>query len=319
MTLKASLSKLEKQFGARSIQRLGDTDFGPVEVIPTGIPSVDEALGIGGFPRGRIVEIIGPESSGKTLIALSAVAEAQAAGGTAAFVDAEHAMDRAWSAKIGVDIDNLLVSQPDYGEQALEITLELVKSGEVDIVVVDSVAALVPKNELEGQIGDAQMGLQARMMSQALRMLTPEVSKSKTLVIFINQLRSKIGVVYGSPETTTGGNALKFYASVRLDVRKIQAIKENDQAVGIQTRVKVIKNKVAAPFREASFDLIYGKGISKIGDWLDIAVRKGVVEKSGSWYSMDGTRLGQGRSAVIELLESDLVLFSDIKKALQSK
>jgi len=294
--IETALTQIEKQFGKGSIMRLGAKDaLVPVETIPTGALSLDAALGIGGIPRGRVVEIFGPESSGKTTLALQVVAEAQKQGGMAAFVDAEHALDAGYARKLGVDVDNLLVSQPDYGEQALEIAEALVRSNAIDVVVVDSVAALVPKAELEGEMGDSLPGLQARLMSQALRKLTAIVAKSKTSLIFINQIREKIGVMFGNPETTTGGRALKFYSSVRLDVRRIASIKDGDRVVGNRTKAKVVKNKMAAPFREAEFDILYGEGISKEGDLIDLAVGLNLVEKSGAWFSFGGERIGQGR------------------------
>src|SRR5579862_1627504 len=294
--LEAAISQIEKSYGKGSIMRLGSKDvLVPVNVIPTGSISIDAALGVGGLPRGRVIEIYGPESGGKTTLTLHVIAEAQKLGGQAAFIDAEHALDPSYARKLGVDVDNLLVSQPDNGEQALEIAEALIRSNAVDVVVVDSVAALVPRAELEGDMGDPQMGLQARLMSQALRKLTAIVSKSKTSLIFINQIREKIGVMFGNPETTTGGRALKFYSSIRIDIRRIQSIKEGDRVVGSRTRAKVVKNKVAAPFREAEFDIIYGEGVSREGDLLDIGVDKGVLEKSGTWISYKSERLGQGR------------------------
>jgi recombination protein RecA len=303
--IELAFATIEKQFGKGSIMRLGSKEIVPISVIPTGAISFDAALGVGGFPRGRVVEIFGPESSGKTTIALQVIAEAQKTGGLAAFVDAEHALDPAYAKKLGVDVDNLLVSQPDYGEQALEITETLVRSGAVDVLVVDSVAALVPKAELDGEMGDSHMGLQARLMSQALRKLTGTVSKSRTCLIFINQIREKIGVMFGNPETTTGGRALKFYSSVRIDIRRIAAIKDGDVMTGSRTRVKVVKNKVAAPFREAEFDIMYGEGISREGDLLDIAANNNMVEKSGSWYSYKGERIGQGRENARQFLKDN--------------
>jgi recombination protein RecA len=314
--LETALSQIEKQFGKGSIMRLGSKDaLVPVSVISTGSISVDAALGVGGFPRGRVNEIFGPESSGKTTIALQVIAEAQKAGGIAAFIDVEHALDPAYARKLGVDIDNLLVSQPDYGEQALEITNTLTSSGQIDVLVVDSVAALVPKAELDGEMGDSHMGLQARLMSQALRKLTGVVSKSRTCLIFINQIREKIGVMFGNPETTTGGRALKFYATVRVDIRRIAAIKDGDVVVGNRTKVKVVKNKVASPFREAEFDIIYGEGISKEGDLLDLGVAQNLVEKSGSWFSYKGDRIGQGRENARQFLKDN----PDIRQTLDTE
>jgi recombination protein RecA len=301
-----AFAQIEKQFGKGSIMRLGSKEaIVPIAVIPTGAISFDAALGVGGFPRGRVVEIFGPESSGKTTIALQVIAEAQKTGGMAAFVDAEHALDPGYAKKLGVDVDNLLVSQPDYGEQALEITEALVRSGAIDVLVVDSVAALVPKAELDGEMGDSHMGLQARLMSQALRKLTGTVSKSRTCLIFINQIREKIGVMFGNPETTTGGRALKFYSSVRIDIRRIAAIKEGDVVTGSRTKIKVVKNKVAAPFREAEFDIMYGEGISREGDLLDIAANSGLLEKSGAWYSYKSERIGQGRENARQFLKDN--------------
>ncbi len=316
--LSNAISQIEKQYGKGSIIRLGNKDvLVPVSVIPTGAVSLDAALGVGGFPRGRVIEIFGPESGGKTTLALHAIAEAQKMGGQAAFIDAEHALDPIYARKLGVDVDNLLVSQPDNGEQALEITEALIKSAAVDIIVVDSVAALVPKAELEGDMGDPQMGLQARLMSQALRKLTGIVSKSRTCLIFINQIREKIGVMFGNPETTTGGRALKFYASMRIDIRRIQAIKEGDRVVGSRTRGKVVKNKVAAPFREAEFDILYGEGVSREGDLIDLGVDKGLLEKSGTWISYGGERLGQGRENARVFLKENIGIRDKLEAALR--
>src|SRR3954469_9105815 len=304
--IEMAMGQIEKQFGKGSIMRLGQKDaVAVIASIPTGSISIDYALGVGGMPRGRVIEIYGPESSGKTTLALQGLPQTQAKGGMAAFVDAEHALDATYAAKLGVNLENLLVSQPDNGEQALEIVEVLIRSNSVDVVVVDSVAALVPKAEIEGEMGEAQMGLQARLMSQALRKLTGIVSKSKTTLIFINQLREKIGVMFGNPETTTGGRALKFYASVRIDIRRIGAIKDGDQVVGGRTRVKVVKNKVAPPFREAEFDVMYGEGISREGDLLDLAVEKRIVEKSGAWFAFAGERLGQGRENAKQFLKEN--------------
>jgi recombination protein RecA len=317
--IELALSGLEKQFGKGSIMRLGSKDVVPISVISTGSISFDAALGVGGVPRGRVIEIFGPESSGKTTITLQIIAEAQKSGGLAAFVDAEHALDPAYAAKLGVDIDNLLVSQPDYGEQALEIVEALVRSNAIDVLVVDSVAALVPKAELDGEMGDSHMGLQARLMSQALRKLTGTVSKSRTCLIFINQIREKIGVMFGNPETTTGGKALKFYSSVRIDIRRIGAVKDGDSVVGSRTKVKVVKNKVAAPFRDAEFDILYGEGISREGDVLDLAVLHNIVDKSGAWYSYQGERIGQGRENVRTFLKDNKDIFARVDSELRKK
>jgi recombination protein RecA len=315
-----ALAQIEKQFGKGSIVRLGSREaLLPIAVISTGSISFDAALGVGGVPRGRVTEVFGPESSGKTTITLQIIAEAQRNGGLAAFVDAEHALDPAYARKLGVDIDNLLVSQPDSGEQALEITEALVRSGAIDVLVVDSVAALVPKAELDGEMGDSHMGLQARLMSQALRKLTGTVSKSRTALIFINQIREKIGVMFGNPETTTGGRALKFYSSVRIDIRRIAAVKEGDTVVGSRTKVKIVKNKVAAPFREAEFDILYGEGISKEGDVLDLAVTHNVVEKSGAWYSFGGERIGQGRENTRGFLKENKDIYAKIDSELRKR
>lgn len=312
--LNAALSQIERQFGKGSVMRLGDESVAKdLDIISTGSLGLDVALGVGGLPKGRIVEIYGPESSGKTTLTLHAIAECQKAGGTAAFVDAEHALDPSYAAKLGVDVDELLVSQPDTGEQALEITDMLVRSGAVDVVVVDSVAALTPKAEIEGDMGDSHMGLQARLMSQALRKLTANIKKSNTLVIFINQIRMKIGVMFGNPETTTGGNALKFYASVRLDIRRTGAIKKGDEILGNETRVKVVKNKVAPPFRQVNFDIIYNQGISREGEIIDMGVQQGIVDKAGAWYSYNGDKIGQGKDNVRTFLKENPELAAEIE------
>jgi recombination protein RecA len=314
--LEQTLGQIEKQFGKGSILRLGSKDaIVPVAVISSGSIAIDSALGIGGFPRGRVVEIFGPESSGKTTIALQVIAEAQKKGGMAAFIDVEHALDPTYARKLGVDVDNLLVSQPDYGEQALEITGALIASGSIDVLVVDSVAALVPKAELDGEMGDSHVGLQARLMSQALRKLTGVVSKSRTCLIFINQIREKIGVMFGSPETTTGGRALKFYSSVRVDIRRIAAIKDGESVVGNRTKVKIVKNKLASPFREAEFDIVYGEGISREGEMIDLGVLHNVIEKSGSWLSYKGERIGQGRENARQFLKDN----TDIRGTIESE
>src|ERR1700759_4002552 len=315
-----ALSQIEKQFGKGSIMRLGSkVAIVPISLIPPGSISFDAALGGGGFPRGRVVEVFGPESSGKTTITLQVIAEAQKIGGMAAFVDAEHALDPGYAKKLGVDVDNLLVAQPDYGEQALEITEALVRSNSIDVLVVDSVAALVPKAELDGEMGDSHMGLQARLMSQALRKLTGTGSESRTCLIFINQIREKIGVMFGNPETTPGGRALKFYSSVRIDIRRIAAVKDGDSVVGSRTKVKIVKNKVAAPFRDAEFDILYGEGISREGDVLDLAVANNVVEKSGAWFSYSGERIGQGRENVRQYLKDNRDTFDRIHQQLRQK
>ncbi len=312
--LEVAMSQIEKQFGKGSVMKLGEFKAMEIEAIPTGALSLDIALGIGGVPRGRIIEVYGPESSGKTTLALHVIAEAQKMGGEAAFIDAEHALDPVYAKKLGVDIDNLIVSQPDTGEQALEITEALVRSGALDVIVVDSVAALVPKAEIDGDMGDSHMGLQARLMSQALRKLAGAINKSKTVLIFINQLREKIGVMFGNPETTTGGRALKFYASVRMDIRKIENIKQDGEVKGNRVRVKIVKNKVAPPFREAEFDVVYGQGISKEGNILDMAVNLDIIEKAGSWFSYDGNRIGQGRENVKKYLKENPEILQEVEK-----
>jgi recombination protein RecA len=317
--LEAALSQIDRAFGKGSVMKLGSRDLGlATDAVSTGSLGLDIALGIGGLPRGRVIEVYGPESSGKTTLALHVVAEIQKKGGTAAYVDAEHALDPVYAQKLGVDIDEMLISQPDTGEQALEITDTLVRSGGVDIVVIDSVAALTPKAELEGEMGDSLPGLQARLMSQALRKLTGSISKSNTIVLFINQIRMKIGIMFGNPETTTGGNALKFYASVRLDIRRIGAIKDRDEVIGNQTRVKVVKNKVAPPFKQVEFDIMYGVGISKVGELVDLGVKAGIVEKSGSWYSYDGSRIGQGREAAKTFLTQNADIADKIEAAIRA-
>ena len=315
--LEAALGQIEKQFGKGSVMKLGDFSAMNVEAISTGALSLDIALGIGGIPRGRIIEVFGPESSGKTTLALHMIAEAQKLGGEAAFIDAEHALDPVYAKHLGVDIDNLIVSQPDTGEQALEIAEALVRSGALDIIVVDSVAALVPKAEIDGDMGDSHVGLQARLMSQALRKLAGVINKSKCVIVFINQLREKVGIMFGNPETTPGGRALKFYASVRLDIRRIESIKQDGEVVGNRTRVKVVKNKVAPPFREAEFDIIYGKGISKEGNLLDIAVNLDIIEKSGSWFSYNGERIGQGRENAKTYLQENPKIAEEVEKKIR--
>ncbi len=310
--LQLTLDKIDKEYGKGAIMKMGDSAVDDVASIPSGSISLDLAIGVGGFPRGRVIEIFGPESSGKTTLAIHVIAEAQKAGGIAAFIDAEHAFDRFYAEKLGVDIENLLISQPDNGEQALEITDHLIRSGAIDIVVIDSVAALTPKSEIEGEMGDSKMGLQARLMSQALRKLTANISKTKTCCIFINQLREKIGVMFGNPETTTGGNALKFYSSVRIDIRRISQIKEGDEVMGSRTRVKIVKNKIAPPFRKAEFDILYGEGISRLGEIIDLGVDFNIIKKSGSWFSYGDTRLGQGRDAVKQLLADNPELTAEL-------
>ena len=317
--LQAAMAKIEKDFGKGSIMKLGDEKIENVEVIPTGSIALNAALGVGGYPKGRIIEIYGPESSGKTTLAIHAIAECQKDGGIAAFIDAEHAFDRFYAEKLGVDIDNLWISQPDNGEQALEIADQLIRSSAIDILVVDSVAALTPKKEIEGDMGDNNVGLQARLMSQALRKLTSTISKTNTTCIFINQLREKIGVMFGNPETTTGGNALKFYASVRLDIRRVTAIKDGDQVIGNMTRVKVVKNKVAPPFRKAEFEIMFGEGISKVGEILDLGVEYGIIQKSGSWFSYNGSRLAQGRDASKALLRDNPELCDELEAQIMEK
>ena len=317
--LAAALSQIERQFGKGSMMRLGDTEREAIPVIPTGSLGLDVALGIGGLPRGRIVEIYGPEASGKTTLTLQVIAEAQKAGGSCAFIDAEHALDPVYAKNLGVDVDNLLVSQPDTGEQALEICDMVVRSGALDVVVIDSVAALTPKAEIEGDMGDSHMGLQARLMSQALRKMAGNIKNSNTLVVFINQIRMKIGVMFGSPETTTGGNALKFYASVRLDIRRIGSIKEGDEVVGNETRVKVVKNKVAPPFRQTEFQIMYGKGIHHLGEVIDLAVKQGLIEKSGAWYAYKGEKIGQGKKNVALYLEENLNIANEIENIIRKE
>jgi recombination protein RecA len=317
--LQLTLDKLEKAYGKGTVMKLGDNAVEEMDVISSGSVSLDLALGVKGFPKGRIVEIFGPESSGKTTIALHALAEAQKAGGIAAFIDAEHAFDRFYAEKLGVDTENLLISQPDNGEQALEIADNLIRSGAVDILVIDSVAALTPKAEIEGEMGDSQMGLQARLMSKALRKLTGSINKAHTCCIFINQLRDKIGVMFGNPETTTGGNALKFYASLRLDIRKSSQIKEGDEVIGTRTKVKIVKNKVAPPFKKAEFDIMYGEGISKVGEIVDLGVELGIIKKSGSWFSYGDTKLGQGRDAVKLILKDNVELMQELEEKIVEK
>ncbi|GHU90080.1 protein RecA [Bacteroidia bacterium] len=317
--LRAATDKIEKSYGKGSIMKMGDDIVEEVSIIPTGSIALNAALGVGGYPRGRVIEIYGPESSGKTTLAIHAIAEAQKAGGIAAFIDAEHAFDRFYAEKLGVDIENLWISQPDSGEQALEITEQLIRSSAIDIIVIDSVAALTPKAELEGEMGDSKMGLQARLMSQALRKLTAAINKTNTTCVFINQLRDKIGVMFGNPETTTGGNALKFYASVRLDIRKGTAIKEGEDVTGNQTRVKVVKNKVAPPFKKAEFDIMFGEGISRTGEIIDLGTERGIVKKSGSWYSYNDTKLGQGREAAKECLKDNPELADELEKLIMEQ
>ena len=316
--LQAAMSKIEKDFGKGSIMRMGDEQIEQVEVIPTGSVALDTALGVGGYPRGRIIEIYGPESSGKTTLAIHAIAEAQKQGGIAAFIDAEHAFDRFYAEKLGVDVDNLWISQPDNGEQALEIADQLIRSSAIDILVIDSVAALTPKKEIEGDMGDSAVGLQARLMSQALRKLTSTIAKTNTCCIFINQLREKIGMMFGNPETTTGGNALKFYSSVRLDIRRVTSIKDGDQVIGNQVRVKIVKNKVAPPFRKAEFEITFGEGISKIGEIVDLGVQYGIIQKSGSWFSYNGTKLAQGRDATKAMIKDNPELAEELEALIKN-
>jgi recombination protein RecA len=318
-SLETTLGKIEKDFGKGAIMKLGDHAVVNIGAIPSGSISLDIALGVGGYPRGRVVEIFGPESSGKTTLAIHAIAQAQKAGGIAAFIDAEHAFDSTYAQKLGVDIENLLISQPDHGEQALEITEHLIRSGAIDIIVIDSVAALTPKAEIEGEMGDSKMGLQARLMSQALRKLTATISKTNTCCIFINQLREKIGVMFGNPEVTTGGNALKFYASVRVDIRKVNQIKEGEEVYGNRTKVKIVKNKLAPPFRKAEFDILYGEGISRIGEIIDLSTELEIIKKSGSWFSYGETRLGQGRDAVKQLMADNPELADEIENKIVEK
>jgi len=317
--LQAAMSKIEKDFGKGSIMRMGDEQIEHVDVIPTGSIALNAALGVGGYPKGRIIEIYGPESSGKTTLAIHAIAECQKAGGIAAFIDAEHAFDRFYAAKLGVDVDNLYISQPDNGEQALEIADQLIRSAAIDIIVIDSVAALTPKKEIEGDMGDSAVGLHARLMSQALRKVTATIAKTNTTCIFINQLREKIGVMFGNPETTTGGNALKFYASVRLDIRKVTSIKDGDAVIGNQVRVKVVKNKVAPPFRKAEFEITFGEGISKVGEMVDLGVEYGIIQKSGSWFSYQGAKLAQGRDATKALLKDNPELCEELEAQIMQK
>lgn len=317
--LQSTLEKIEKDYGKGTIMKMGDQIISDIATIPSGSIALDIALGIGGYPRGRVVEIYGPESSGKTTLAIHAIAEAQKAGGIAAYIDAEHAFDRTYAEKLGVDVENLYISQPDNGEQALEVTDNLIRSGAIDIIVIDSVAALTPKAEIEGEMGDSKMGLQARLMSQALRKLTGNISRTNTCCIFINQLRDKIGVMFGSPETTTGGNALKFYSSVRLDIRKISQLKEGEEAFGNRVRVKVVKNKMAPPFRKAEFDVVFGEGISRIGEIIDLSVDNNIIKKSGSWFSYGETKLGQGRDAVKQILTDNLELTEELNTKIREK